>query len=169
MTEDSVNASSRRCVTLWLDPCPLELGREPNTSPWCYVRRDSHNYVTYTIHLKPSPFYGTYVLQALAFNALLQYYSSWLFDCHYYWSSVLTKANKFLFILSNISSYCMYNWPENIFQRYSCPFSSADGGCSPVQPFNHLDFIHFTSSVACALHCGSYCVLWKFCLQVLRT
>ena len=25
MTEESVNASSRKCVTLRLDPCPLEL------------------------------------------------------------------------------------------------------------------------------------------------
>ena len=36
MTDESVNAnaSSRKCVTLRLDPCPLELGREPNTSPF---------------------------------------------------------------------------------------------------------------------------------------
>ena len=32
MTEESVNANSRKCVTLQLDPCPLELSRKPNTS-----------------------------------------------------------------------------------------------------------------------------------------
>ena len=34
MTEESVNANSRKCVTLRLDPCPLELGREPTTYPF---------------------------------------------------------------------------------------------------------------------------------------
>ena len=32
MTEESVNANYRKCVTLRLDPCPLELGREANIS-----------------------------------------------------------------------------------------------------------------------------------------
>ena len=28
MTEESANANSRMCVTLRLDPCPLELGQQ---------------------------------------------------------------------------------------------------------------------------------------------
>ena len=38
MTQKSVNANSRKCVTLQLDPCPLELDHEPNTCTslfWC--------------------------------------------------------------------------------------------------------------------------------------